>query len=809
MRLSLNILIIAVCIFVGAPIACASTNEESAITDDAAPTDDSMCTCTIVHIMTKDERGSVSNYVCEQKSGIRIRLTDSNEDVFTNGDNFIAEDHVSETVSFKCSDLVGGPYDSSVDLSKVNYRLSSKSFRQETRTMGEFTAIVVTVGGTDGAKPVDDAQSYSKEVFTNDSNMVRQFSDCSGGRTIISPGTGPGLKNGAIDLTINAPIAGVNIVTAENMVMDALANLGILPNNSDREGNKYDFFIIIMPTEDGTCVVRDDGSCFGGAWASMPGFMSTYSEGAGRQTMYLQHEVGHNFGQNHSTKRKNEYGDGTCVMGGNTNCADQNVCFNGAKSWHLGYYADRHIQIVPTTSNADVLMVSLNDYNNGEVTDEGQYTVAKISGDTAKSLYILYNRAEEFMKDTEEPDEIVIVEQKDSNKGPLNSKLMGHIDVGEEYTQSNWNGGDKSLIIKVCSKVVNGSPDYARIQVYLQGSELDCNTAPIDVPPTPPTSAPNTAPIDVPPTPPTPAPNTVPTNIPPTSAPTPALLLNYIEIDSETCEHHGLETITVKDECKTAAESVGITRYSGPAGPYSDNVDGCSVRYRSLRRPDLYINGIGNCDLDSSGSYFRGCKCHEDQICLCRNANGPTSSPNDSTTNSPTSSPTSSPIGSPTGSPTSSPTGSPTSSPIGSPTGSPTSSPNGSTTGNPTRLTSDPTYVRFQSRSNLKKCLGINGENLKSRKCDAINDGLFWFIDNNGFLVNKTGKVVKRNYKLVDKPDKLFDGKYVFVYNIFHETLIYAKTLKAMYLEDDGSISFEKYLKDGDVHAEMKWIVLE
>jgi len=75
--------------------------------------------------------------------------------------------------------------------------------------------------------------------------------------------------------------------------------------------------------------------------------------------------------------------------------------------------------------------------------------------------------------------------------------------------------------------------------------------------------------------------------------------------------------------------------------------------------------------------------------------------------------------------------------------------------------------------------------------------------------VNKTGKVVKRNYKLVDKPDKLFDGKYVFVYNKFHETLIYAKTLKAMYLADNGSISFEKYLKDGDVHAEMKWIVLE
>lgn len=580
MRFSLNPLIIAACIFVGFPIARASADEASAIINDAAPMDDSMCTCTVVHILSHISE----QYVCEQKSGIAIKLT--------NSDNFITEDFVSKTVSFKKSDVVGGLYDSSVDLSKADYKLS-KSFWQETRTMGDFTAIVVTVGGNDGVRPVDNAESYAEHVFTNDSNMVRQYKDCSGGRTNISPGTGPALTNGAIDLVINGPIAGLNINTAENMVMDALADLGIIHNNSGREGKKYDIFILIMPTKEGTCVVTDAGACFSGAWAPVPGYRSTYDEQVGKYTTYLQHEVGHNFGQHHSTKGGNEYGDGTCVMGGGNTYKDDSLCFNGAKSWHLGYYADRHIEIVPTTSNAEVLMVSLIDYNNGEVTDGEQYTVAKISGDFATSLYILYSRAEGSMKDSEEPDKIVIVEQKDSST-PQKSNLLGVIDVDEEYTQSNWNGGNKSLIIKVCSKVF-GSPDYARIQVYLEGNELEC-----------------------------------------------------------------------------------------PRGP---------------------------------------------------------------------------------------------------------------------------TYVRFQSRLYPDKCLGIGNKRLLSQNCDPIRDEIFWLIDNNGYLVNKTG----RDVEFVGKPD-MFDKNYVFVYNKFHETIISAENLKAMYPKygsGNGPIKFDIYLKDGEVSAKKKWKVIE
>lgn len=108
------------------------------------------------------------NHVCRQENGISIALM--------NSDNFIIDDDV-HMLTVKRSALVGGKFNASLDLSILeapDFKMA-RSFRADTPTMGEFTAVVVVVIGSDGVKPADSAQDYAKHVFTDDSNLVRVF----------------------------------------------------------------------------------------------------------------------------------------------------------------------------------------------------------------------------------------------------------------------------------------------------------------------------------------------------------------------------------------------------------------------------------------------------------------------------------------------------------------------------------------------------------------------------------------------------------------------------------------------------------
>jgi len=169
--------------------------------------------------------------------------------------------------------------------------------------------------------------------------------------------------------------------------------------------------------------------------------------------------------------------------------------------------------------------------------------------------------------------------------------------------------------------------------------------------------------------------------------------------------------------------------------------------------------------------------------------------------------PTTSPTNAPTMSPTTSLTTSvPTTFPTNSPTGGPTTSPTISPTGTP-RPTSTRTFVRFQSRLVLDVCLAVAGDQLTVETCDESEDNQFWLIDNNGFLENKKGRVVNENLKLELKPG-MFNDSYVFVYNEFHETLIFAKNFKAIRLKNTG-MKLARYLNLGYADSEWKWNILE
>jgi len=57
----------------------------------------------------------------------------------------------------------------------------------------------------------------------------------------------------------------------------------------------------------------------------------------------------------------------------------------------------------------------------------------------------------------------------------LEAGLGFETDVPYQWTKSNYTGGGSNLVIQICEKVA-GTPDYARVIVYLQGvNDLSCN----------------------------------------------------------------------------------------------------------------------------------------------------------------------------------------------------------------------------------------------------------------------------------------------------------------------------------------------
>merc|ERR1719343_487275 len=87
---------------------------------------------------------------------------------------------------------------------------------------------------------------------------------------------------------------------------------------------------------------------------------------------------------------------------------DTAICFNPAKSWQLGWYADKQIELdVDTDLSEEVTSFILNGVVDYQDNSDNRYIVVKI-GD----YYIGYNRAASFNTGVREAsDQVTIVEK--------------------------------------------------------------------------------------------------------------------------------------------------------------------------------------------------------------------------------------------------------------------------------------------------------------------------------------------------------------------------------------------------------------
>jgi len=189
------------------------------------------------------------------------------------------------------------------------------------------------------------------------------------------------------------------------------------------------------------------------------------------------------------------------------------MCYNGAKSWQIGWYNDRKIMLNPKTelaSNANwgtmVTLVGIADYQNVANIP----VVLKLETGTDNDYFIAFNRAVGVNADNvEADDEVTVVLAGKNGESVSSSDQKATLQVGEQYVINKFGGGGRDCPIKLVSIDKSTSVWKANIQV---GSEIIPTPKPTT---SPTTKSPTKRPVTASPT------TKAPTSKPSTKFPTP------------------------------------------------------------------------------------------------------------------------------------------------------------------------------------------------------------------------------------------------------------------------------------------------
>jgi hypothetical protein len=177
------------------------------------------------------------------------------------------------------------------------------------------------------------------------------------------------------------------------------------------------------------------------------------------------HEMGHSLGLLHSGKGDDDYGDESGYMGYGAISANGPLkCFNAIKSWQLGWYSDRAVQ-VSSSSPTKVDLAGVVNY--GLTTSDHAVLVNVDSG----KYYMLYNQASLANSETGDAvNKVAIVAPVSSG-----SRLLAQLDVSNpRFTVNNYSNGN-DLVVQVCHKSSNGGVDSIVLTIGLGQSYCNDN----------------------------------------------------------------------------------------------------------------------------------------------------------------------------------------------------------------------------------------------------------------------------------------------------------------------------------------------
>ena len=210
----------------------------------------------------------------------------------------------------------------------------------------------------------------------------------------------------------------------------------------------------------------------GSAYAIMPGGISVYGDywdGTG----VLMQEVGHNLGMSHSSENGEEYGDESCLMGdGHAETGGPFTCYNGAKSWQMGWYNSRSYDYTIENGIWKGRLIGQVDYSNpNDVTSK---VVLKLNSPGSIDYFVMFNR---IKAGTTESQNLVMVVRSDIEADPwAGSDLVAKLCAGQSTSLNYFHLWD-SLEVTVNEINLNANPAYADVTVQRK-CVVNCGTNP-------------------------------------------------------------------------------------------------------------------------------------------------------------------------------------------------------------------------------------------------------------------------------------------------------------------------------------------
>ena len=171
---------------------------------------------------------------------------------------------------------------------------------------------------------------------------------------------------------------------------------------------------------------------------------------------------GHNLGLYHANEIV-EYADQSGLMGfGYPNEDDSPaMCFNGAKSWQLGWYNTSHVELSLTTGSTwtgDLFGVV--DFDPSLTA--GQNVIVRFGFSQGLYYYVMFNLAEGFNKGTKEGANQVLVTQQYYG---YSSQLLAKLSEGDLYEQEDVNLDGDTLTISVEEIDLDAVIPYATVTI--------------------------------------------------------------------------------------------------------------------------------------------------------------------------------------------------------------------------------------------------------------------------------------------------------------------------------------------------------
>ncbi len=155
------------------------------------------------------------------------------------------------------------------------------------------------------------------------------------------------------------------------------------------------------------------------------------------------------------------------------------MCFNGAKSWQIGWYNDRKVMLNPKTAMANnpnwsamVTLVGVADYKNVASIP----VVLKLETDTMNDYFIAFNRAVGINADNvEADDEVTVVLTGNDGEKQSQSYLKATLLVGEQFAIGKFGGGARTCVIKLDSIDKSTSVWKANVRLSTSGTVSSTN----------------------------------------------------------------------------------------------------------------------------------------------------------------------------------------------------------------------------------------------------------------------------------------------------------------------------------------------